>query len=295
MRPVYRPDRSAEPSRILVHRSARTRRLVIDGTFASLWRLDRIATGSVWDALAAPLLVLPPARRRSVLMLGLGAGSAARVVRAIAPRARIVGVELDARVVDAARRHFALDAVGVEVVQDDAARFLARERGRFDLVIEDIFVGRGRRLHKPAWLPEPGLALAARRLAPGGILVCNAIDEARAASRVLAGLLPHRVVLRYADFDNSVLVASTRPLDARGLRAAIAADPVLGGALGRVALRTLGAPGPPPRQRGRLEYPGKSPRSGRAQRGEAERSSSRRAAARQPTAPQPPRQRDRPK
>jgi SAM-dependent methyltransferase len=227
-------------SNIVVHHGARTRRLVIDGTFASLWRLDRVATGSVWDALAAPLLALPAARRRSVLILGLGAGSAARVVRAIAPAARIVGVELDARVVAAARRHFALDAIDVEVVCDDAQRYLARERRRrFDLVIEDVFIGRGRALHKPAWLPEPGLVLAARRLAPGGILVCNAIDEAGATARALARLRPHRVSLRYADCDNCILAASTRRLDARRLRAAIAADPVLGDTLVRVELRTL--------------------------------------------------------
>jgi len=241
---VYRPARVREswkPSHVVVRRSTRTRRLVIDGTFASYWRFGRAATGSVWDALAAPLLALPPARRRSVLILGLGAGSAARVVRAIAPAARIVGVELDPRVVAAARRHFALDALDVEVVCDDALRFLARERRRFDLVIEDVFIGRSRALHKPAWLPAPGLELAARRLAAGGILVCNAIDEARAASSALAQLRPHRLSLRYADYDNCIVAASTRRLDARRLRALIAADPVLGGALAQVELRTLGS------------------------------------------------------
>jgi spermidine synthase len=239
MKPVYRADAHAV-RRVVVHRGPRTRRLVIDGTFASLWRPGRAATGSIWDALAAPLLALPPSRRRSVLILGLGGGSAARVVRAIAPAARIVGVELDARVVAAARRHFALDAIEVEVVRDDAARFLARDRSRYDLVIEDVFIGRGRRLHKPAWLPEPGLALAARRLRPGGILVCNAIDEARAAARALARLFPHRVSLRYADYDNCIFAASGRRLDARGLRTAIASQPILQNTLVRVELRTLG-------------------------------------------------------
>jgi spermidine synthase len=55
-----------------------------------------------------------------VLVLGLGAGSAARLVRALAPRARIVGGERSAEVLRAARRHFGLDALGVEVVHADA-------------------------------------------------------------------------------------------------------------------------------------------------------------------------------
>jgi len=53
----------------------------IDGTFASWYEPGRAVTGSVWDALAAPILLLPRARRSRVLILGLGGGSAARIVR----------------------------------------------------------------------------------------------------------------------------------------------------------------------------------------------------------------------
>lgn len=227
------------PTRVRVHHTARgDRRLEIDGTWASVWRGEGAATGSVWDALVAPLLLLPPGRRRRVLILGLGGGSAARLVRALAPRAAIVGVEKDRAVVAAARRHFGLDALGVEVACDDALRVLARERRRFDLVIEDCFVGRGGAERKPPGLPLPGLALAARRLAPGGILAVNTLDETAEVAAVLAGLLPHRLELRVADYDNRVLVASRRVLDARALRAALARDPVLAGTAGRLALRT---------------------------------------------------------
>ncbi len=214
-------------------------RLEIDGTFASLWRPGTAATGLVWDALVAPLLALPPARRRRVLILGLGGGSAARLVRALAPRAAIVGVELDRAVVAAAREHFALDALDLDVRCEDALRVLTRERRRFDLIVEDCFVGRGRAERKPDWLPRPGLALAARRLAPGGILVVNTIDETAPVARELAALLPHRLELRIEGYENRVLAASTRPLAVRALRAAVASDTVLGGpGAARLALRT---------------------------------------------------------
>lgn len=233
--------------RIRIRSSRRGRALEIDGTFASFVPHAGVATGSVWDALVAPLLALPPARRRSALILGLGGGSAARIVRAIAPSARIVGVELDRDVVAAARRHFDLDALGIEIVCDDARSVLARERRRFDLVIEDVFVGRGRAVHKPEWLPTPFLALAARRVAPDGVLVSNSIDEAPAVSRAMRALRPHVLELRVDGYDNRIFAGSARPLDARALRAAIAAEGTLASTLDRLALRGVASASRVPR------------------------------------------------
>src|SRR5262245_38128547 len=139
--------------------------LRVAGTFASVYRPETPLTGSVWDALAAPLLALPPARRRRVLILGLGGGSAARLARALAPRARIVGVEIDPEIVALARRWFALGELGLEVVAEDASRFLDRCRERFDAVLEDVFIGRGRAVRKPRWMIESGIARAAVRVA----------------------------------------------------------------------------------------------------------------------------------
>src|SRR5262245_29248807 len=234
----FRRPRSTAP-RIRIARGRGGRVLRIDGTFASSYTPGATLAGPVWDALAASLAWLPPGRRRSVLVLGLGGGSVARVVRALAPRARIVGVEQSAEVVRTARRHLGLGRLGVEVVVADARAFLERARGRFDLVLEDVFVGRGRGVRKPGWLPLPGLALAARRVAKGGILATNALDEAPASARALARLFPARVRIGIEGWDNAVLVAGPSGLDAASLRAALAADPLLAPTLRRLALRTL--------------------------------------------------------
>jgi spermidine synthase len=174
-----------------------------------------------------------------VLVLGLGAGSAARLVRALAPRARIAGVERSAEVLRAARRHFGLDALGVEVVHADARDYLARSRAHFDVVIEDLFVGDARTVRKPDWLLASGLASAARRLRRGGLLVSNSIDEGPAVARALAGF-PARVELRVAGWSNRIFVGGPGPLDARGLRQAVAASPVLAPSLPRLELRGMG-------------------------------------------------------
>jgi spermidine synthase len=227
--------------RIEVRQGRRGRVLRINGTYASWYRPGTPRTGSVWDALAAPLLLLPPARRRRVLILGLGGGSAARLVHALAPRVRIVGVEVSARVVRAARRHFDLDELGVEIVQDDARHYLDTTRRQFDVVIEDVFVGRGRNVHKPDWLPRPGLRRAARHLVRGGLLISNSIDETPAVARSMRALFPSVLAIGVEGYDNRVVVGGPAPLDARTLRSAVAANRVLAQTVSRLSFRKLTA------------------------------------------------------
>jgi spermidine synthase len=231
------PARRSKASRVEVKRSGKGRALRIDGTFASWYEPGKEVTGSVWDALAAPLLLLPKPRRDRVLILGLGGGSAARVVRALAPKARITGVEIDAGVVRAARRWFDLDGLGVEVVKGDAQRYLERTRRRFDVILDDIFIGNRRNLRKPDWMPDTGLALAASRLRPGGILVSNAIDEVALVAREMRRLFASTLQIAIEDYDNRVVVGAAFPLSGRTLRAALTNNPTLAATARRFKIR----------------------------------------------------------
>jgi spermidine synthase len=213
--------------------------LRINGTFASYYRPGSVITGSVWDALAAPTLLLPRERRRSILILGLGGGSAARIVRAIAPRARIVGVEASREVIREAKRSFDLDALGVEVVCDDARAFLRSTRRAFDVVIEDVFIGTERTLRKPSGFPEPGYARAAKRLRPGGLLVTNSIDEGPEVARTLRGLFPATLRIDVDGYDNRIYVGGPRAIDARALRTAVARQPILAPTLPQLSIRRV--------------------------------------------------------
>ena len=230
--------RSSSNGRVRVVVRGGRRTLRIDGSYASTWEPGRDTTGSVWDGIAAGLLALPPEQRRSVLLLGLGGGSAARVVRALAPRAQIVAVELDPAVVRMARRWFGLDALGLEVVTADAARFLARTRARFDAVLEDVFTGDARRLVKPPGFPLPALAHAHRALRPGGVVVANTLDEWEPVRAALAARFRRLVEVGVVDYDNRIWVASDAPLDGKALRAAVAAEPVLAPSLGALRFRS---------------------------------------------------------
>lgn len=214
------------------------RELRVDGTFASFYQPGSVVTGSVWDGIGASILALPPTRRRRILVLGLGGGSAARLARALAPRALIVGVEIDREVVALARRWFDLDTLDVEVVNDDARRFLAREQRRFDAVLEDVFVGRGRAVRKPTWMVEDGLSRAAECVAPGGVLTSNTLDETAEVAAVLRARFPGLVEIGVTDYDNRILVAGPKGLSGRELRAAVAASPVLAPSARALRFRT---------------------------------------------------------
>jgi len=166
-----------QPPRIEVRRVRGGLELRIDGTQASVHRPGRALTGAVWWALASPILLLPRGRRRRVLLLGLAAGSVARALRALDTEAEIVGVELHPEVLRVARRDFALDRLRVELVVGDALEYLRRSRRRFDLIVDDLFVGTPRSVRKPEWVTREGYPLIARRLREGGYVVSNTIHE----------------------------------------------------------------------------------------------------------------------
>jgi spermidine synthase len=223
--------------RVQVRQTRQGRELRIDGSFAS-WDPGNVPFGSPWGAQALPVLTFDGRRAPSVLILGLGGGTVARLVRALSPEAVIVGVERDREVVRAARRDFGLDGIGVEVVVDDGLRYLRRSARPFDLISEDIYVGDARSGRKPDWVFEEGVPLAARRLRQGGVFVSNTIDDTRRTTRALRMLFRSLVAVRHDEYDNTILAASQRPLFGRTLRALARRHPALAPHLGAFSFRT---------------------------------------------------------
>jgi len=238
-RPARAGKRRATPRpRVEIRRVRGGLELRIDGTQASVYRPGGGVTGVVWWALASPVLLLPGNPRRRVLLLGLGAGSVGRAIRALDPGAEIVGVELDAEVVRLARRHFDLDGLGLELVQDDALDYLRRERRRFDMIVEDLFVGHSRTVRKPEWLLGEGYRLIRRRLRPGGIVVSNTIHEMPAILRAMRPFGGRIVSLDVRGHWNRLTVCGRSVPTPRELRRTLGTHAWLGPVLRRLALRS---------------------------------------------------------
>ena len=120
-------------------------------------------------------------RRASVLVLGGGDGLAIREIVRYPDVRRIVNVELDARITDLARddgrlRRLNRDALRdprVEVVNEDAFRWLRRAREQFDVIVAD-FPDPDDAATAKVYSQELYEGLRRRALAPGGRLAVQA-------------------------------------------------------------------------------------------------------------------------
>lgn len=99
----------------------------------------------VWKTTLKKILRHKDIEIRRCLILGLGAGSAAVLVRKYWQNAKITGIELDFIMVELGRKYLGLDKVGVEILQGDTLKVLTSHfsspTSRFDLILVDMYVG----------------------------------------------------------------------------------------------------------------------------------------------------------
>lgn len=120
------------------------------------------------------LMTLPIAYAASadrVLEIGFGGGQTLSYLHRHMPQLVATGVELDAEVVELARKHFQLpDSDRLRIRVEDGRRFLIRSSERFDVILLDAYRGS----FVPFHLTTREFYLAAKqRLAPGGVVAQN--------------------------------------------------------------------------------------------------------------------------
>jgi len=93
---------------------------------------------SIWNSTIKELRKFRTPELQTVLILGLGAGTVAKLIRKTWPNSKITGVEIDPIMVDLGRKYLDLDKYKVNVKIQDAAKPLNK---KFDLVIVDLYLG----------------------------------------------------------------------------------------------------------------------------------------------------------
>jgi spermidine synthase len=117
-------------------------------------------------------LAYKPGARR-VLFIGLGAGSSPKRMLREFPELQLTAVELDPVVVDVAHRWFSVPQTPrLRIETGDGRRFLAKQPTRWDVIVIDAFFADAIPAHL---VTREFLELARSRLAPGGVIVTNAI------------------------------------------------------------------------------------------------------------------------
>lgn len=196
------------------------------GTLYAVLPPTPAATPPPWLALAAaPWIPEGGLLDHSIALLGYGGGTVARLLRAADPKARIVGIDLDAEVLRLGRRHLKSALRGVPVEQAEAREWLTRPGPRFGAILDDLFAPKKGWLSRPADLvdiPE----LARQRLVPGGVYAVNlrspsGREEKEILIRIRQAFLQIRVIhtLEYA---HKVVVATDRPISPGALGRALA-------------------------------------------------------------------------
>ena len=109
---------------------------------------------------------------QEVLMIGLGGGSLAKFIRRQRPQTHITAVEIDPRVIAAARTHFELppDDDALRVVEADGALYVRQHPASADVILLDGFDA-GNQVE--ALATQTFYAACRRALKPGGVLVVN--------------------------------------------------------------------------------------------------------------------------
>lgn len=79
----------------------------------------------------------------NVLILGFGAGCVVQLIQQYQPNCKIVGVEIDEKVIELGRKYFEVDELkNTSVIIADAFDHLINTQQNFDLIIVDIYVDR---------------------------------------------------------------------------------------------------------------------------------------------------------
>lgn len=161
-----------------IWKSDRATEMRVAGATHAFHHRDRFLTGLAWDMIAAAALLRPAGPPRSVLMLGLAGGTAFRTLRHLLPDCALTAVDIDGEIVDLARKHCALDELGIETIVADAYPWLEKNKRRFDVAIDDIYLAGNTDVFRPRnWDPRL-LGHLRRAVAPGGLLAVNLVTGA---------------------------------------------------------------------------------------------------------------------
>lgn len=75
----------------------------------------------------------------NILILGLGGGTVAKLIKKLFPKSKITGIEIDPLMVELGKKYLGLSKTKIKI--GDAYDFIKTNKELFDLVIVDLYIG----------------------------------------------------------------------------------------------------------------------------------------------------------
>ena len=218
-------EHSKDDNHYQVRRAGHSLRLYRNGVFHSQYNGRRLLNGGVWDMLWLPLWFRPGKQRQRVLMLGVGAGAAAKKLLDSGFSGSFTGIELDPVHLHIAKRFTGLTSgkASVKLHTANAFQWLKRYRGpAFDVIIDDLYGeldGEPLRQLGGGFSQSSWLATQQKHLKHGGLLLANcdsrkSLNDLLGAARA-GGSLQAGVVFSVPHYENRVALLSSEELDTR--------------------------------------------------------------------------------
>ena len=122
---------------------------------------------------------------QEVLLLGVGAGTIARLLLKKYIHANIIGVDNNSLLIATANQHFKLDEINMGIIIQDGFDYIKKTKKKFDLILVDMWNG--------YWFPFKVLSKefvsdCQKRLNNGGQVYINAPNLDNLAQETLKGL-----------------------------------------------------------------------------------------------------------
>ena len=209
--------------KISVWKSTLATEFRVAGAIHASFHEKRFLTGLAWDLIAAAAALRPAGAPKSILMLGVAGGTALRTLRHLFPEASLTGIDLDGELIQLAREEMSLSETGTEIIIADAYAWMAKNKRRFDIIIDDLYLAGEDDVYRGGDCDEIWLTQVTRSLTPGGLLAVNLVigpgHRARqsATRKSLSENFPTVRTLRTEESMNEVLVAGEKVATAAAL------------------------------------------------------------------------------
>ena len=149
----------------------------VQGAVFATFHPTQLLTGYSWDAITAAAALTPYKRVRRLLMLGVAGGTSLRQIRHLWPKAELVGLDIDRRLIQAANEYMGLQACHVKMIFGDADKKVNQLSGPFDVIIDDLYKCGELDVERGGVSFPKRLNQLIPLLAPKGIIAANFIND----------------------------------------------------------------------------------------------------------------------